>query len=164
MTRYIRKKKTVDVGSIVVLRDDREKRPWTTGFTTEVKRLNVGDYTVKGYEDKIAIEKKSGLVELLTDLSVGYRNTFIRYLKKLSKYQVKVMIVEDNFDICAINGAMKIMQRKSNGASQLTANTLYYWVAEITAGYGIPVIFAGKSVSRIVENVILGSVRKVTEL
>ena len=69
--RYLKAKKIPK--QFTVLMDDREKKAWDLPYKVERKRLKTGDYTVKGFEDKIAIEKKSGLVELLNDLTAKYR-------------------------------------------------------------------------------------------
>ncbi|KKL07877.1 hypothetical protein LCGC14_2581580, partial [marine sediment metagenome] len=52
--------------------DDREKvGRWHIDhfqFKFVKKRLSVGDYTIKGYEDIIAVERKSGFKELIGNL------------------------------------------------------------------------------------------------
>lgn len=127
-----------------VLVDDREKKAWNLPYKIEKKRLKTGDYTIKGFEKVIAIEKKSGLIELLNDLANGYRPTFERFLKRLSKYPVKVIVVEDTLSTLSISRALVHIRRKSGGKARLTAKTIYYWVAEISTKYGIPIVFVGK--------------------
>lgn len=141
--RYLKKKKTPKQLP-PVLYDKQEKRPWVLPFKMKRVNLKTGDYTFEGFEDKIAIEKKSGLIELLNDLANGYRPTFERFLKRLSEYPVKVIIVEDTLSELSINRALTHIRRKSGGKARLTAKTIYYWVAEIAAKYGIPIIFVGK--------------------
>jgi len=128
-----------------VLYDKREKHRWVLPYKMEKAHLKTGDYTFEGYEDIVAIEKKSGLVELLNDLANGYRPTFERFLKRLSKYPVKVIIVEDTLSELSISRALMFIKKKSGGKARLTAKTIYYWVAEIACKYGIPVVFVSKS-------------------
>ena len=124
--------------------DDREKKPWTLPFNMERKRLACSDYTIKGCEDIIAIEKKSGLIELLNDLANGYRGTFERFLKRLSEYPVKVIVVEDTLSELSINRALIHIRKKSRGKARLTARSIYYWTSQIAMKYNIPIIFIGK--------------------
>ena len=142
--RYLRKKRKLK-GPPIIIRDDREKLPWkflSDKYKVEVARLKVGDYTVKGFEDVIAIEKKSGLDELFSNLACGSRARFERFLKKLSAHPVKVIVVEQPFSHSLICKAAYILHRKSR--TQMTAKTIYYWTSEIVAKYGIPIMFVDK--------------------
>lgn len=130
--------------NFVVLADDREKHPWSLPYETKIKRLAVGDYTIEGFEDVIAIEKKSGLCELLNDLAVGYRPTFKRFLKKMSTHPICCIIVERELREASLVSAIETVRRKSNGRMQLTTKTILYWVGEIMMAYGIPILFVDK--------------------
>jgi len=141
--RYLKKKK-VPKQLPPVLYDKQEKRPWVLPFKMKRANLKTGDYTFEGFEDIIAIEKKSGLIELLNDLANGYRPTFERFLKRLSEYPVKVIVVEDTLSELSINRALAHIRRKSRGRARLTAKTVYYWVSDIALKYNIPIIFVGK--------------------
>jgi len=140
--QYLKPKKIPK--SFTVLVDDREKKAWNLPYKIEKKRLITGDYTIKGFEKIIAIEKKSGLIELLNDLANGYRPTFERFLKRLSQYPVKVIIVEDTLSTLTISRALAHIKRKSKGRARLTSKSIHYWTADIAAKYGIPIIFVGK--------------------
>ena len=139
MTRYIKKPKHTN--GFTIIQDVQEKNPWKLIWPVEVKHLKTGDYSIKGLEDKIAIEKKSGLVELLNDLTASYRKTFERFLKRLSEVPVKCMIVDEPLSEWRVHKALKIVKEKSRGKSQLIPRTLYFWTSEIVAKYGIPVLF-----------------------
>ena len=139
MGRYIKKHKHTN--GFTVIQDVQEKNPWKLIWPVEVKHLKTGDYSIKGLEDKIAIEKKSGLVELLNDLTASYRKTFERFLKRLSEVPVKCMIVDEQLSVWRVHKALKIVKEKSKGRSQLIPRTLYFWTSEIVAKYGIPILF-----------------------
>lgn len=140
MTRYIKRPKRHTNG-FTILVDDREKSPWKLLYPTEVKRLPVGDYSFKGLEKLVAIEKKSGLVELLNDLTAGYRQTFERFLKRLSAVPVKCIVVDEPLSEWRVHKALKIVKEKSRGKSQLIPRTIYYWLGEMMMTYNIPVLF-----------------------
>lgn len=63
---------------MIVIQDTREKRPWTFDFydevqDVEIQKLDVGDYTVKGLEDKLAIERKATTGEIALNLGTLYK-------------------------------------------------------------------------------------------
>lgn len=131
---------------VTILYDNHEKHPWMflkQDWPMKRVHLKVGDYTIEGYEDKVAIEKKSGIEELLRDLTAKYRPTFVRFLRRLSKVPIKVIVVEGSLSDVPV--AVKAIQLKSKGKSELTKEAIYYWLAQITVKYKIPVIFTGNS-------------------
>lgn len=163
--RYIKKPKTKTPKSpLTILYDDREKAPWTfisDYWPMERKRLKVGDYIIKGFEDKFTLEKKSGILEILTDLSAPSRARFERFLEKLSAYPIKCIIVEETLSKSTIDRALKILYKKSRGKSKLTASTIYYWTAAITTKYNIPIIFVDKhTMKQVVVEVIKAAYQK----
>ena len=153
MTRYIKKKKQIPMNFNIVY-DDREKRPWTflerEYGAMKKKRLKCGDYSIEGFEDYVAIEKKSGVDELFKDLAGGYRETFRRFLKRLSKYPVKCIVVESELRASSIDSLLYVLMKMSNGRMKLTSKTIYYWVGEIINTYDIPILFVNASTARMV--------------
>ena len=126
---------------ITILVDDRERNPWTINhpdFRFEKQRLKVGDYTIKGFEDRVAIEKKSGIIELITNLSGKDRPRFKRFLEKLSKYPIKCIVIEDS--LSHIDGAFRACPK-----THLEPASIYYWLSVITIKYQIPVLFIGSN-------------------
>ena len=150
--RYIKSKKKVrrPRRRPVILYDDREKRPWTFlqaagyGWQMERTHLKTGDYTFKGKQKKLAIEKKSGLAELFTNLTAKNRPTFKEFLRRLSEYQTKAIVVEDSLN--NLSRCVKIIREKSRGKSRLTEATIYYWISRITVEYKIPILFIGTDI------------------
>jgi len=164
--RYKKKKKSI-ISDFTLLRDDREKTPWnflSEIWPMETKRLWVGDYTIKGFEDKIAIEKKSGIKELLTNLSAPNRETFKQFLEKLSTYQIKCIIVEEPLNSTQIDSVLRFLGKRSKNRVKLTAETIFFWTARIVIEYNIPMIYADKrSVREILPNVIKKAYQKALE-
>ena len=110
-------------------------------FCFKKQRLKVGDYTIEGYEEKVAIERKSGLLELFCNLSGRDRPRFKRFLTKLSISPIKCIIVEDH--LANVDAVAKRISR-INKRFTLTADTIYHWIAVITVEHDIPMLFIGK--------------------
>ena len=68
---------------IQLIYDDREKKPWDASFfgsefKLTKKRLKIGDYTIKGHQKNIIVERKSSFKELAQNLSMRARRTYSR--------------------------------------------------------------------------------------
>lgn len=76
-----------------ILRDDREKTPWDLpGVEVEEARLDTGDYTVEGFKDRFAVERKS-VNDLAT--SVGSeRNRFEAEVRRAQSMDEFTVIIE----------------------------------------------------------------------
>jgi len=78
-----------------VVRDSREQRPYAfTGLPVEVEvgALATGDYSIRGHESKVTVERKSlgDLVHCLT----GVRARFMRELERMRDFAAVAVVVE----------------------------------------------------------------------
>lgn len=79
--------------SIVAIQDTREQCPWDLSpLRTEISALSTGDYSIKGLQDVIAIERKS-LVDLLGCLGIE-RERFQREMQRMLAYPTRAVICE----------------------------------------------------------------------
>ena len=82
----------------VLVKDTREPEfAWDAYFTAPVinKKLDTGDYSLKGFESYIAIERKT-IDDLIGCLTKG-RERFERELKRSKKLDYFAVIVEAGF-------------------------------------------------------------------
>jgi len=75
-----------------ILVDCREKTPYEFPCQTELAKLDAGDYTVKGYEKTIAVERKSHS-DLYRCLSSDF-SRFKKQLRKLSKKKIAFVLID----------------------------------------------------------------------
>jgi ERCC4-type nuclease len=142
---YLLKRPRVSVTeTTVICVDDRERHKWSfNGFKypvkLETKRLQTGDYSIKGLLDKIAVEKKNGISELAVNISAQDRERFIKTLGRLSSYKVKYFVIED----CISNVPKSI--KKLPRTAKISVESIYYWLTKIQCEYKIPVIWLGKT-------------------
>lgn len=87
---------------VTILRDSREKanngyfweeNDWCEGY--EVTGLKSGDYSIKGFEDSLSIERKRSTGELATNV---YEKRFERELERLQSYKYSFIICEFSLD------------------------------------------------------------------
>lgn len=90
--------------SLCIIQDTREQAPYTFACITppplvEVATLTSGDYSIKGLEDHIAIERKS-LIDLFGTVGRG-RDRFERELERLAKMRFAAVVIEADLHIIA---------------------------------------------------------------
>ena len=117
--------------------DSREQRPYSDLFREihkiecEVKGLKVGDYSIEGYEDKFAIERKS-LNDFVGSITQG-RQRFLREIERATQYEYFAIVIE-----CTLQDILSGNYRsKTHPASVI--GTIASWSIK----YKIPIFFAG---------------------
>jgi ERCC4-type nuclease len=76
-----------------IVHDQREKKPWSLpGVDTAAVHLETGDYTVEGFEDRFAVERKS-LNDLATSLGAN-RSRFESEIRRAQSMDEFVVLVE----------------------------------------------------------------------
>jgi len=121
---------------------DKDEYRWTfSSFTkdkefegVEIKKLDVGDYSIVGLEDILAIERKKSVEEIANNISKNDEARFKRELIKLKEFKYPFLICE--FTI-------HDLFRGSRYTSLSPAYVLSV-LMEIETVYGINVHFAGK--------------------
>ena len=78
--------------------DSREQKPLWTGDKIERRKLEVGDYSIRGAEDKIAIERKS-LGDLFGTLGANQRR-FKSELDKAINYDYFAIVIDGSYSSC----------------------------------------------------------------
>ncbi|MEM7387249.1 MAG: ERCC4 domain-containing protein [Verrucomicrobiota bacterium] len=114
---------------ITVVIDTREKAPLRFSENTESGSLYSGDYSIKGYEDIFAVERKS-LADLTGSLSSG-RDRFQRELHRLRGYRFKRLLIV----------ASKADAKAKKYRSQITPASVFGSVQAFEVRYDIPVIW-----------------------
>ena len=76
--------------------DTREKEPFTFTCQTERCKLEAGDYSVIGWEDQIAVERKS-LADFVHTVIHDF-DRFARELQKLAQMHLACVVVEADLD------------------------------------------------------------------
>jgi ERCC4-type nuclease len=84
---------SLDPSSVVAIIDSREQMPLNlVPLRTEVRALPTGDYSLRGLEHVVCIERKS-LDDLLGCVGRD-RERFERELQRMLAYQVRVLLIE----------------------------------------------------------------------
>lgn len=114
----------------VILIDSREQRPYEFPGA-KVVGLKSGDYSLLGFEDRIAIERKS-LQDAFSSVGQG-RKRFERELERLSQLEYAAIVLEANLEDFLTPPAYTRMNPKA------VINSLIAW----SIRYRVFVFFAG---------------------
>lgn len=112
--------------------DTREQEPWAFDpalVVVERRALAAGDYSVTGFETRVAVERKS--LEDLVSTVIRNRQRFRRELDLLQEYEAACVVVEANL-------ADVLQGRYRSGASPAS---VFGAVIAIVVDTGVPVYF-----------------------
>jgi ERCC4-type nuclease len=116
-----------------VLVDSREKTPWRFSDAATVERVTLptGDYSIAGFTDRVAIERKS-LPDLV--MCVGpERERFLDEMRRLRSYDVRAVVVE-----ASVDDVLAHAYRSNTAPQSVIGTTVAIW-----ADYGVPTVWAG---------------------
>jgi DNA excision repair protein ERCC-4 len=137
----------------VIVIDTREQKPFTFSGEVETRRgtLAVGDYSLRGLEDEVAIERKS-LNDLLGSITGG-RERFIKELRQLRAFRFAAIVVEAGWD------DVLLKRYPQNVAPNAVIGSL----AAFAIKYGVVPILAGDrgAAAEVTERLLLNYARRV---
>ena len=124
-----------------VIVDTRERAPWTfeaqegirfsQGITTVRRKLESGDYSVDGLEDRVAIERKS--LDDWVGTVMRERSRFYRELDRLRAFEFRCVIIEASLrDVYA-----------KRATSNANPDSILGFIAEVTVAQRVPVYLGG---------------------
>ena len=99
----------------------------------ETKKLNVGDYSIEGYEDKIAIERKSA-IDLFGSLGKGHAR-FKRELERAEGMDYFGILVDASFS------AIKSKDFDNSHFSKMKGHVIIQICMTLKLKYNIDVVF-----------------------
>lgn len=118
-----------------IVTDTREQAPFSfshfQGVETERATLPAGDYSLPGFEDRVAIERKE-LNDLIGCLMTG-RDRFERELSKLRFFDLSAVVVEASLDNVK-NGQYRSEMKPHAALQSIIAFQVRYRVPFVWAG------------------------------
>lgn len=120
----------IDSSKLTIIQDTREKKPLNLApMNILVKSLVTGDYSIKGLEDIVCVERKE-FSDLVGCLGVS-RDRFTRELDRMRSYQFKCIVVEGRYDHLARG------KYRSQINPVAAKHTISSWVSQ----YQVPIMF-----------------------
>jgi DNA excision repair protein ERCC-4 len=117
--------------SMIIIQDTREQTPYSFSCITpppmvEVATLRTGDYSLKGYEDQIAIERKN-LADCYGTFGQG-RARFQRELERAINFKFFAVVIEADFHTIV---------KRPPARSRLIPKTVISSIAAWSQRYGV---------------------------
>lgn len=80
------------MANFIIIRDTREKKGWDfSGEQVELQALKTGDYSIKGFEDQVCIERKKSVGELASNVT---QPRFEREIKRMAEIPHAFILLE----------------------------------------------------------------------
>lgn len=131
--------------SFEIIRDTREQDGWTFSRSKVVEniiddKLDTGDYTIVGLEDKLCIERKASTAEIAGNVSA---KRFYDELERMQVYPHRFLICEFSFkDVLDFPHNSGIPYQKQKYL-RITAPFILKSLSDIQVKYDVKVIYAG---------------------
>jgi len=127
--------------------DTREQLPlWKTRVVS--KKLDVGDYSIEGFEDKISIERKS-LADLFGTLGKGHKR-FKKEIERASEHDFFCVVIEGSLTSC--------LEKSFEGAyhTKMKGYVILSILCTIMLKYNVPFFFTNGRVEskRLIKNIL----------
>lgn len=144
--------------SIVV--DTREKKPWFFEEDEEFEyvyyeKLEAGDYSIKGMEDIITIERKATADELLGNFMTNKARIYAE-IDRMRDYKLKFIVIEQDLADLLNTKSYYINKKKWNKRSpNMPIAIVMSNLTDLMLLHGVQVIFAGSNAQRISRRLLL---------
>jgi ERCC4-type nuclease len=128
-----------------VIVDTREQQPWSVGTSSDVediivRKLDTGDYSIEGLEDKLCIERKKSVSELATNVS---EKRFWAEMERMAKYKWRYLVLEFGIEDIAMFPVGSTIPQHKHHKVRIKGPYIMKCISKIQVDYNIDVIFAG---------------------
>ena len=132
-----------------VIKDTREQDGYTfesfTGRYTScngmvVEKLDTGDYSLKGLEDRLCIERKGRISELAINLGKD-KARFMREIERMAEFEFRFLVLEFSLDDVLKFPEGADIPDRNMAKVRITGKYILKMLIEIQMDYNIPIYF-----------------------
>jgi len=140
--------------------DTREKTPWDfdgdDNFESVIfEKLDAGDYSIRGMEQIIAIERKATADELFTNFTKN-KERIIAEFERMRPCKIRVLIVEETCEQILNPQAYYINRHHLNKASpSMPPAVVASNLTSLMLEYGVHIVFAGEKAQSMARGILL---------
>jgi len=134
-----------------IIKDSREKQGYTFEASRTkyhvckgmvVRKLDTGDYSLEGLEDKICIERKASVVELANNVGFDKRR-FLAEIERMKDFPHKFLILEFSLDQLLEFPEGSDVPEKEISKLKVTNKYMLKFLMELQIKDNVHVIFCG---------------------
>lgn len=146
----------------VLIVDTREKTPYDfdgdPAFASiEHTKLDAGDYSIKGMEHLITIERKANADELFNNFTQNKERIFAEF-ERLRDHKIKIMIIEQSCEDVFNPNNYYINKKGLNKKDvRMPVAVVSANLTKLIVEYGVQVIFAGNRARSVTKNLLIGA-------
>ena len=132
-----------------IIKDTREKQGYTFAASRTkyhvckgmvVRKLDTGDYSVEGLEDKVCVERKASVVELATNVVVS-RRRFDAEIERMKEFPHRFLVLEFSLtDLMDFPEGSDVPDREIKKL-RITNKYMLRYLMELQINHGVNVIF-----------------------
>lgn len=124
-----------------IIVDTREQIPWEFGLhTTSRQKLDTGDYSIQGLEDKLVIERKRSVGEIANNIT---ESRFKDVLNRMSLIPHKFMLMEFTLEDVYNFPIGSDIPKKFWDKIRISSKYILKYITELQINYDIHVIYCG---------------------
>lgn len=148
----------------LIIRDTREKDGWDFPESNScagmiIKKLDTGDYSLKGYEDMICIERKKSSGEIANNIS---QMRFKKELERMRNFKYRFIVCEFPFKDLKQFPLNSGIPERALSSLRISNNYLMRFISEIQILYGINVVFADNKETAV--HAVYNIFKRITEI
>jgi len=154
------------MSNYTVIKDTREQDGWFFSpydkcEGMEIGTLHTGDYTLKGYEDVVCVERKASVSEIAMNLG-RKKKPFQEEIERMKDFHFSFLILEFNMEDVIKYPEGSSVPKSARSKVRVTGKYLLKCLMEFEIWYGTKIIFCGnKQNAFLVTNSIF---KRLTEL
>jgi ERCC4-type nuclease len=132
-----------------IIKDTREKQGYTFAASRTkyhvckgmvVRKLDTGDYSVEGLEDKVCVERKASVVELANNVGVS-RRRFDAEIERMKEFPHRFLVLEFSLtDLMDFPEGSDVPDREIKKL-RITNKYMLRYLMELQINHGVNVIF-----------------------
>jgi ERCC4-type nuclease len=143
-----------------IIVDTREQQPWI--FENHIKaceKLDTGDYSVRGLENLLCIERKKSVSEIANNIT---EKRFKDVVARMTRYKYSFLLLEFDFDNVLSYPIGSNVPKRMWEKLKITPNFLIKHLVELQVFFNIKVLFCGSPSNA--EKMALSIMKKVYEI
>lgn len=150
----------IDYNNFQIIIDTREQQPWIFEHHSKAcEKLDTGDYSVRGLENLLCIERKKSVSEIANNIT---EKRFKDVVSRMTQYKYSFLLLEFDFDNVLSYPVGSNVPKKMWDKLKITPNFLIKHLVELQVFFNIKVLFCGSASNA--ERMALSIMKKVYEI
>jgi ERCC4-type nuclease len=150
----------IDYNNFHIIVDTREQQPWSFDHhVVSCEKLDTGDYSVRGLENTLCIERKKSVSEIANNIT---EKRFKDVVGRMAQYKYSFLLLEFDFDNVLSYPVGSNVPKRMWDKLKISPNFIIKHLVELQVFFNIKVLFCGSPSNA--ERMALSIMKKVYEI